>query len=161
MPKTNKVKEEIQKIIETEAPETAKELKKTASRAKKAMKKAEEVIGAEVTAAQNMIDEAIAAPEAQELIEQGRKAAVSTAKKAARAAEKVTKAAKKAVPQIVLQFGGQEYTEEKLVKTAKDVWQYDLGKDVKDIKKLAIYIKPEEGKAYVVVNDKEALNFNI
>jgi len=212
MPRAKKIKDEIQKIVETEAPETAKEVKKAAARVKKAVKKADEKVSAEVVAAQNVIDEAVqaaeeaapktvkevkkaastakkagkaaakkaeekvsaevvaaqnvidevvATPEGKEAVEKVKKSATEKVKKAAKAAEKVTKAAKKLMPQVVLQIGGQEYTEEKLTQTAKDVWQYDLGKDPKDIKTLAIYVKPEDGKAYAVVNGEEHLSFNL
>jgi len=161
MPRAKKIKDEIQKIVETEAPETAKEVKKATARVKKAIKKADEKVSAEVIAAQNVIDEVVATPEGKEVVEKVKKSATEKVKKAAKAVEKVTKAAKKIVPQVVLQIGGQEFTEEKLTQTAKDVWQYDLGKDPKDIKTLAIYVKPEEGKAYAVVNGEENLSFNL
>ena len=41
---------------------------------------------------------------------------------------------------------------EYLVKIAKDVWKYDLGKKVSDIKSIDLYVKPFENKAYYVIN---------
>ena len=43
-------------------------------------------------------------------------------------------------------------TTEKLVEIAKDVWVYDLGKDVNDFKTVELYVKPEESAVYYVVN---------
>ena len=53
---------------------------------------------------------------------------------------------------ITLEFSEKSYTTEKLVEIAKDVWVYDLGKDVKDFKTVELYVKPEENAVYYVVN---------
>ena len=73
------------------------------------------------------------------------------------------KAEKKApvAAEVVLQWNGNDYTYDRLLQSAKDVWQYDQGKNVADFKKAVIYVKPEEGKAYVVVNDTDELSFDI
>ena len=77
------------------------------------------------------------------------------------AAEKKPAAAKKAVSaKVVLQLGEREYTEAKLVEIAKDVWKFDLGKDPAELKKVELYIKPEENKVYYVMNG-ESGDFNI
>ncbi len=58
---------------------------------------------------------------------------------------------------VVLQFGAEKsYTTEALVKIAKDVWKYDLGRKVADFKSVDLYVKPEESKAYYVINGGEA-----
>ena len=75
-------------------------------------------------------------------------------------AEKKAPAAK-AAAEVVLQWNGNDYTYDRLLQSAKDVWQYDQGKNVADFKKAVIYVKPEEGKAYVVVNDTDELSFDI
>ena len=67
----------------------------------------------------------------------------------------------KAAAEVVLQWNGNDYTYDRLLQSAKDVWQYDQGKNVADFKKAVIYVKPEEGKAYVVVNDTDELSFDI
>ena len=93
--------------------------------------------------------------------------AAKTEKKAPAAkAEKkapAVKAEKKApvAAEVVLQWNGNDYTYDRLLQSAKDVWQYDQGKNVADFKKAVIYVKPEEGKAYVVVNDTDELSFDI
>ena len=73
-------------------------------------------------------------------------------------------AAKKAAPaevQVTLQWNGNEYTSERLLQSAKDVWTFDLGKDAAEFKSAQIYVKPEEGRAYAVVNGSENLFFAI
>ena len=73
-----------------------------------------------------------------------------------------TPAAKKAdvSAKVVLQLGEREYNEAALVKIAKDVWKFDLGKNPADLKKIELYIKPEENKVYYVMNG-ESGDFNI
>ena len=63
--------------------------------------------------------------------------------------ETVKKVAKSVV---TLEYRGNSYTEESLVQSAKDVWVYDLGKDLKDFKTVELYVKPEENTVYYVVN---------
>ena len=99
--------------------------------------------------------------------EEKKAVAVKAEKKAPAAkAEKkapAVKAEKKApvAAEVVLQWNGNDYTYDRLLQSAKDVWQYDQGKNVADFKKAVIYVKPEEGKAYVVVNDTDELSFDI
>ncbi len=61
---------------------------------------------------------------------------------------------------VVLQLGDREYTNCDLVKIAKDVWKFDLGKNVDDLKDIELYVKPEESKVYYVLNG-ESGDFNI
>ena len=87
----------------------------------------------------------------------------TTAAKTA-AAKKTTTRTKKAAAvkeAISIQFAGKEYTTEQLVKIAKDVWEFDLKKDPADFKEVQLYVKPEEAKAYYVINGTEAGSFNI
>ena len=62
---------------------------------------------------------------------------------------------------ISIQFAGKEYTTEQLVKSAKDVWEFDLKKDPADIREVQLYVKPEEAKAYFVINGTESGSFGI
>ena len=75
---------------------------------------------------------------------------------APKAAEKKAPAkkaeAKKAETSISVQFAGKNYTTEDFVKSAQDVWQYDLHNDVADIKTMELYVKPEESVVYFVIN---------
>lgn len=73
--------------------------------------------------------------------------------------EKSTKTKRTAKPKeeeiksnIHLQYAGRSYTNEDLLKIAKDVWQYDLKNDIKDIKTVDLYVKPEENTVYYVFN---------
>jgi hypothetical protein len=80
-----------------------------------------------------------------------------------KAAEKKETAAKKAAvkEQIQLQFAGKTYTTEDLVKIAKDVWKYDLGKKEADFKSVELYVKPEEHTVYYVINSDVTGSFGI
>ena len=85
------------------------------------------------------------------------KAAKETAKKPA-----TKKAAKTEVKvSMNVQFGGKSYTTDDLVKIAKDVWKYDLKQKAADFKTVELYVKPEDGMAYYVINGKEAGSFYI
>ena len=79
-------------------------------------------------------------------------------------AKKTTTREKKAAAvkeNITIQFAGKEYTTEQLVKIAKDVWEYDLKKEPADFKEVQLYVKPEEAKAYYVINGTETGSFEI
>lgn len=85
------------------------------------------------------------------------KAVKETAKKPA--AKKTTKSEVKVSMNV--QFGGKSYTTDELVKIAKDVWKYDLKQKAADFKSIELYVKPEDGMAYYVINGKEAGSFYI
>lgn len=77
--------------------------------------------------------------------------------------KKVTATAKAEDAKAVVnfQFAGKSYTTDDLVKIAKDVWVYDLNKDLKDFKSVELYVKPEESTAYYVVNEEVTGSFGI
>ncbi|MCC8137416.1 MAG: DUF6465 family protein [Clostridiales bacterium] len=88
------------------------------------------------------------------------KAAVA-AKEAAKKADNMTTEAKKAVAkaakkplkeEVYLQYAGKEINKEDLVKRVKEIWTKDLKNKVGDIATITIYLKPEENKAYYVIN---------
>ena len=62
---------------------------------------------------------------------------------------------------ISIQFAGKDYTTEQLVKIAKDVWEFDLKKDPAEFKEVQLFVKPEEAKAYYVINGAESGSFEI
>ena len=72
-------------------------------------------------------------------------------------------AAKKAElkSELHLQFGGNSYTQDELVKIAKDVWKYDLKQKVGDLETVELYIKPEEHAVYYVMNKEFTGSFYI
>lgn len=77
-------------------------------------------------------------------------------------AAKKAPAKKAAVKEVVnLQFSGKSYTTEELVKIAKDVWEYDLKQKAADFKTVELYVKPEEGIVYYVVNKEITGSFFI
>ena len=85
-------------------------------------------------------------------------AAKKTTTRTAAAKTKKTAAVKE---NISIQFAGKEYTTEQLVKIAKDVWEFDLAKNPADFKEVQLYVKPEEAKAYYVINGTETGSFDI
>ena len=137
--------------------------------AKKEEKKVEKKAEKKAVAVKAEEKKAVPAVKAEEkkavpAVKAEKKKAVPAAKaeKKAPAAKAEKKApAAKAAAEVVLQWNGNDYTYDRLLQSAKDVWQYDQGKNVADFKKAVIYVKPEEGKAYVVVNDTDELSFDI
>ncbi len=95
-------------------------------------------------------------------------AAKKTAAKKAEAAEgeeapkkAPAKRTRKVAAEVSVQFSGKSYTTEELVQIAKDVWTFDLGMNEKDFKTVELYVKPEEGSVYYVVNGEVSGNFGI
>ena len=85
-------------------------------------------------------------------------AAKTTAKKTTTTRTRKAAAVKET---ISIQFAGKDYTTEQLVKIAKDVWEFDLKKDPADFKEVQLFVKPEEAKAYYVINGEESGSFEI
>ena len=70
-------------------------------------------------------------------------------------AKKKTTAAKKAVAETVyLQYLGKEINKADLMKQVKDIWTKELKNKVGDMKSVTLYLKPEENKAYYVINEE-------
>ena len=83
----------------------------------------------------------------------------TTTKKAATkktTAKKTTtrKAAAKPNVMIEIQYSYKHISNDELVQKSLDNFQYDLKGDSTKVKKLSIYVKPQEDKAYYVVDDK-------
>lgn len=68
----------------------------------------------------------------------------TVAKKATKKAELKT--------ELFLQFGEKEYTDKEILKLVKTVWTKDMKRKVGEMKKVQIYVKPEEFAAYYVIN---------
>lgn len=117
---------------------------KPAAKAVAATKAAEvkEVKAAEVPAKKPVVKKTTAAKKAP-------------ARKAAPAKKDTLKAT------VNLQFAGKSYTDADLIKIAKDVWKYDLGRKAADFKSVELYVKPEESRAYYVVNGEITGSFAI
>lgn len=90
-------------------------------------------------------------------------------KPAAKAVETKTKAAKKTTvakttrkpaakkgtevkADVFVQFGGKEFSEEAIMSKVVAAWEAE-GKRASAIKRAKLYIKPEDGKAYYVINE--------
>ena len=97
-----------------------------------------------------------AVEQVEEKVEETKKAAskrATTAKKAP--ARKTT--TKKVPKNVYVEFwGGQTKVDvEAYEKRVKDIWLNDWNRLAKDLKKIDLYIKPEDNKVYFVVNDTE------
>ena len=74
-------------------------------------------------------------------------------KKAAARKKAAPKAAPEKAEEVYVQFGDGEWKTADLVQRVKDAFVAE-GHRAANIRKLALYIKPEERKAYYVINDK-------
>lgn len=106
---------------------------------------------------------------AEEKKEEPAAAKKETAKKAPAKKDTAKKDAEKEAPakkaelktELHVQFADQSLTEDDLVKIAKDVWKYDLNQKVSDLKSIELYVKPEERRAYYVINKEFTGSFGI
>lgn len=63
--------------------------------------------------------------------------------------------------EMQVQFAGKSYTQDDLVKIAKDVWKYDLKQKAADLTSVELYVKPEEQAVYYVMNKEITGSFAI
>lgn len=84
-------------------------------------------------------------------------------KKTARKAPVKKEPAKKAElkSSICVQFGGKSYSQDDLIKIARDVWKYDLKQKVGSLESVELYVKPEENMVYYVMNKEFTGSFYI
>ena len=121
--------------------------------------KAEEIKTEEIaeTKATEPQEEPKKAPKTEAPAEEAPKAAKTAAKKAA---PKAT--GKKAVESVLhVQYAGRSYSQEDLLKIARDVWKYDLKRKVGELESVEMYVKPEENKVYYVMNGEVSGCFDI
>lgn len=123
----------------TAADKAVEAKKETVEAVKVAPVKKEEVKAAPAKKAAEVKKEAVKKAPAEKKVEKKPVAKKETVKKVAKSV-------------VTLEYRGNSYTEESLVQSAKDVWVYDLGKDLKDFKSVELYVKPEENTVYYVVN---------
>lgn len=141
----------------------------SATTAPKAETKKVETPAAEVKAETKKV-EAPAAAKAEKPVA----AKKETVKKPAAKKETVKKAPAKKVPakrgpakkadlksEVHIQFSGKSYTQDELVKIAKDVWKFDLKQKVSELSSIELYVKPEEKVAYYVMNREFTGSFGI
>lgn len=83
-------------------------------------------------------------------------AAKKTAKKPAakRGAKRGPKPASERTVELYVQYGGKEVAYTDLVNRIKEMWK-DQGKRETSLKTLNIYVKPEDSKAYYVINEEK------
>ena len=63
--------------------------------------------------------------------------------------------------EVHIQFEGKSYSQEDLMKMAKDVWKYDLKQKVGELANVELYVKPEENMVYYVMNKEFSGSFYI
>ncbi|MGN1314313.1 MAG: DUF6465 family protein [Lachnospiraceae bacterium] len=145
----------------------AKVIKKTAGAAtgipevKAAPAAAETAIVKTVEAKETPKEEVKEEPAKKETKTTARKSAAKTRKTASEKKPAAKAAAKKVEVKtsVTVQFEGKSYSQEELIKIAKDVWKFDLKKKVGDLKSVELYVKPEENTCYYVMNDEIAGSF--
>lgn len=130
------VKAEAKEVVAKKAETIVKKAEETVKKAEETAKKAETTVKA---------------------------AAKTTAKKATKkaAAKKTAKAEKKElVPEVFVQFDGNEDVVANVIERAKEAFTAD-GHRASSIKSLKVYLKPEEYAAYYVINDTYAGKVNL
>lgn len=55
---------------------------------------------------------------------------------------------------VYFEYAGASYNADDVVKKVKEDWTKNLGKKVKDMADVNIYVKPEDNKIYYVVNEE-------
>lgn len=77
------------------------------------------------------------------------------------ATEEVAKKAKKTTTKkeiktsVYVEYAGKQVDEKDMIASVKKDWTKASGKKVGDIKNIALYVKPEDGAVYYVVNGKD------
>lgn len=98
-----------------------------------------------------------AAPQAEAAKVQSTEAPKAEPVKKTAAKRTAAAAAKKAEPQrvdeVVVQFGGSEWSVDAIKDSAIAAYAAE-GHRASSVKKLTLYVKPEDRKAYYVINDK-------
>ncbi|MBR0145141.1 MAG: hypothetical protein IJM25_00575 [Eubacterium sp.] len=59
---------------------------------------------------------------------------------------------------VYVEFYGEQISQDELVAEVKKIWEAS-GKKASDLKSIALYVKPEEDKAYYVINGDETGSF--
>ncbi len=149
-PVSTEKKEEAVKAEEKKAEVKAAPVKKAAAK-KPAAKKVTTAKKA-ATTKKDEPKKAAAKAETKKTVEKKATTKKAAAKKPAAKKAAVKEPAFKA--NIVLQYGEKNVTYDTLVQNSKNNYQYEMGGNVDEIKKLSVYVKPEEDAAYYVVNDK-------
>lgn len=122
---------------------TKRAAKKTEAAAK-AVKNASVKAAETVKEAVETVKETVETVKAEPVKEPVKKPAVRrTAKKAA---EKTVNT------EVFVQFSGKEVYAKDVVETVKKLWAEEMGRKAEELNDLKVYIKPEENRAYYVIN---------
>ena len=62
---------------------------------------------------------------------------------------------KESAADIYIQYLGKELSTKNVLENIKNLWTGEMGRKEKDFKDVKVYIKPEENKAYFVINGNE------
>lgn len=120
-------------------------------------------------------------PTAAEVVETVKEAVTETAEKAAAKVEKAAETVKKAAEtkkdetkekkaparkaavkeEFFLQFNGKEISQADVMKKVKENWTKVQKKKIKDIKSVSIYMVPESGYAYYVINGEGGDDYRV
>lgn len=114
-------------------------------------KKAEEVKEVKAPGVEEKVAET--APKAEAAVAEKKPAKKAVAKKTTAAKTEEKKVEKK--DEVFVQFAGEEFVVEEVMDKAKAAYVAE-GHRASAIKSVRLYIKPEERKAYYVINDKAA-----
>lgn len=55
---------------------------------------------------------------------------------------------------VMIQYMGKEVSTDDLMKKVKEYWTKELKNKAGDLKSVTLYVKPEEGKVYFVINEE-------
>ena len=80
---------------------------------------------------------------------------VSVKKEPAKKTPSQKNTSKKAVSMtstVYFELEGKTYSEVDLMNSVKDIWVYDYMRELSELNTIDLYVKPEEGKAYYVIN---------
>lgn len=149
---------------ETKKAETPAAVKAEPKKAEPAAAVKTETKKAETPAAAVVKAETKKAEPAKKVAAKKAPAKKAPAKKAEKPAAAKKVAAKKTAikTEIELQIeDDKKYTQETLLKIAKDVWKYDLGQKASDLASVELYIKPDERLVYYVMNKEFTGSFGI
>lgn len=134
--------------------------------AKEAPKMAAKAVGRPRKAPKAAAEEAVeAVKEAPKMAAEKVAEAVGKTKAAVKKAEKATKEAAAKTPAkrttrsavaetVYLQYLGKEINKDDVLKQVKEIWTKQLKRKVGEMKSVTLYLKPEENKAYYVINDE-------
>ncbi len=154
--KVEEPKNEVKKAVTAEATEVKAEAAKATEKPNEAVK----AVKAETAKTEPVKKETVKKETAKKETVKKETAKKETVKK--ETTKKAATVKKAAVEnELHIQFGGKSYSQEDLVKIAKDVWEYDLNNKAEDLKSVELYVKPEENMVYYVMNKDIAGSFYI